>query len=101
MVLSSFCARKGHLPPVSMPRATSRHRRLWRNSGYVHVCILLSVSGFTQCCSCVLPALRRGCPSRVEGDHGGIVQNAPNWKAVCDHFNAAIVLPVDVSRVVL
>ena len=79
-----------------LQRTTSRHRRLWRSSGYVW-------SGFGQCCSCVLcgPAPSLPIPGKW-GDHGGIhcKLGAPaNWKAACDHFDAAIVLSVDVVKV--
>ena len=68
------------------------------------VCTLLSASGFTQCSSCgssVLPGPAPWLP--VPGGRGdyGSINCPPNWKAVCDHVDAAIVLSVDVVRVVL
>ena len=41
------------------------------------VCTLLPASGFNQCCSCILPGLRRGCPSRVRGET--MVVSTASW----------------------
>ena len=63
--VTNLAASSLHLPPVSMPRTTSRHRRLWRSSGYVRSFLRrASVNAVPAYC----PALRRGCPSLVSGE---------------------------------
>lgn len=100
MVLSSFCVRKGHLPLV-----LCRGRRVdIVGCGGARVCIFLSVSGFTQCCSCVLPGPAPWLP--VPGGGETLVVSSANSQPPqtgrpFNHFNVAIVLSVDVSRAVL
>ena len=55
--VTNLAASSLHLPPVSMPRTTSRHRRLWRSSGYVRSFLRrASINAVPAYC----PALRRG-----------------------------------------
>ena len=90
--LTKLAASSLHLPPVSMPRTMRRHRRLRMSSW---VCALLSASGFGQGGSCILPGPAPWLAISGEGrNYGGVncqLGTPPNGKAVCDHFNAAIV----------
>ena len=63
------------------------------------VCTLLSASGFGQGGSCILPGPAPWLAISGEGRVGRLLAGHPLWKAVCDHFNAAIVLSVDVVKV--
>ena len=68
------------------------------------VCALLSASGFGQGGSGILPGPAPWLAISGEGrNYGGVNCYSwappPNRKAVCDHFNAAIVLSVDVVKV--
>ena len=63
-----------HLPPVSMPRTTRRHRRLRMSSGYVRSFLRrASVKADPAYC----PALRRGWPSLVRGET--MVVSTASW----------------------
>ena len=68
--LTKLVASSLHLPPVSMPRTTRRHRRLRMSSGYVR-------SFLRRASSCILPGLRRGWPSRVRGET--MVVSTASW----------------------
>ena len=72
--VTNLAASSLHLPPVSMPRTTSRHRRLWKSSGYVRSFLRrVSVNAVPAYC----PALRRGCPSLVSGET--MVVSTASW----------------------
>ena len=72
--VTNLAASSLHLPPVSMPRTTSRHRRLWRSSGYVRSFLRrASINAVPAYC----PALRRGCPSLVSGET--MVVSTASW----------------------
>ena len=69
--LTKLAASSLHLPPVSMPRTTRRHRRLRMSSGYVST--LLSASGFGQGGSCILPGPAPWLAISGEGrNYGGV-----------------------------
>ena len=72
--LTNLAASSLHLPPVSMPRAMRRHRRLRMSSGYVRSFLRrASVKAVPAYC----PALRRGWPSLVRGET--MVVSTASW----------------------
>ena len=72
--LTKLAASSLHLPPVSMPRTTRRHRWLRMSSGYVRSFLRrASVKAVPAYC----PALRRGWPSLVRGET--MVVSTASW----------------------